>query len=186
MSSRMFTIALPAVVAALLALPVRAVPLDSKAFTIEITLTVTSTNPLVLEGVTNLPDGMKLHALLEGYRHLECGEASQRKCKVNSASQSFSIEHGHFKLTPEPDTNIPPTLWTLSINNMNIAQPANVIAVIGGNGEHMLGPYIERAKTHESPRSRPVYIWYTKSICVLGQGSIQPYPFGGIFTGTCQ
>ena len=183
--NKLLMIAISAMMLMPFTFPVQAGSLDSKAFAIDITLTVTSTNPLVLEGATNLPDGMKLDALLSGFRHLEC-DGARRKCEVNSARQSFSIDHGHFKLTPEPDTSTPPTLWTLVINNINIKQPANVIAVIGENGEHMLGPYIDRAKTHGYPRSKAVYIWYTKSICVLGQGSIQPYPFGGNFTETCQ
>jgi hypothetical protein len=161
--------------------PAQVVPLDSKAFTVDVSLTVTSINPLVLEGTTNLPDGMKLSAILVGFRHLQCN--GQQNCMVNQAGQEFTVQHGHFKFTAKPGQKAPATAWQLVIIGMvgGADDPANVVAALGANGEHMLGPYTDRSFVRDASKAGGGYtlvsVQYQKVICVLpnGRGVVQPW-----------
>jgi hypothetical protein len=168
-----------AVITVIMLLPTQAVPLDSKAITVDISLVVVSTNPLVLEGTTNLPDGMQLFALLFGYRHLECDGRQQCLDIVNQAGQGTTVAHGHFRLNLEPAENAPPTAWQLFMADSG-AQPANVVAAIGEAGEHLLGLYTKRDFIPDAKNAGGGYmvvgVDFNKVICAPpnGKGFIDP------------
>lgn len=152
---------------------------DPNSITVDMSVTVTSTNPPKILGTTNLPDGTALSVLLKGEMLAclpRCGFFARDAIVVNSRFTTEII--GVEKLIPASYTI---DIATPSARSM----PQSVQSVLGKAGEHLYGPYVVTLEEGgkyvpaKLPRNRiptdseifPGFmIHYTQKIAVLPDG----------------
>ena len=110
---------------------------DPNAIVVNMTVGVTSANPPVIMGTTNLPDGTILHIFLKGDL-----PACVPRCGF---MHNTTVENGRFTIGSELTgaEKLIPDSYTIEVNaSGGNHQPHNVQSVIGKSGEHLRGSYV--------------------------------------------
>jgi hypothetical protein len=109
---------------------------DPNSLTIDMSVSATATNPPVIMGMTNLPEGTVLNVHLLGDPPAcvpRCGQ------EYNAAT----VHDGRFVTTIKGTEPLLAASYTIEITTpMAGFEPPNVQAVIGKSGEHLRGPYV--------------------------------------------
>jgi hypothetical protein len=146
--------------------------------TVEMSVAATPTNPPVIMGSTNLPDGAILSVYLLGDPPAcvpDCG------LQYNSAT----VQSGRFTTTLQGAHPLISDSYTIDVAMVASLQSQSVQSVIGKLGEHLRGPYVVtfgpkgQSVPVEFPRSNPsdnekivgYTIHYTQKIFVAGDAS---------------
>jgi len=110
---------------------------DPNSITVDMSVSVTSANPPVVQGTTNLPDGTTMQVLLKGDMPAcfpRCGFMYNKTTVKNGRFTVGAELTGAEKLIPDS--------YTIEINVSGEPQPHDVQSVIGKAGEHLRGPYV--------------------------------------------
>jgi hypothetical protein len=109
----------------------------SNSLSVEMSAEITSDNPPLIKGSTNLPDGTELivHLLDDPPRcDLECG----------LEYKNVTVENGRFSAFPKDQSVLNPGVHTIDIvTPFADRQPPQVQAIIGSKGQNLRGPLIE-------------------------------------------
>jgi hypothetical protein len=166
---------------------------DSNSIVVNMSLTVTATNPPTIIGRTNLPDETILDVKLFGDP-----PACVPRCTIWLPDKPI-VKNGRFsavagarsptEVSPMLPSTLFPGSYTADVVVLPGAQPRNVQSVIGAKGEHLRGPHAVRLGADFSyvPASRNVGsssekdmsdllgigIHFTQKIIIAGQLSLE-------------
>lgn len=107
---------------------------EPSAIVVEMSVAVTTTNPPVITGSTNLPDGTKLMVHLLGDP-----PACVPRCGIEY--ESATVQSGRFTTSLKGSLPLISGSYTIDIVMAGV-QPKAVQSVIGKFGEHLRGPYV--------------------------------------------
>ena len=166
---------------------------DPNSITVDMSVTVTSANPPMIKGTTNLPDGTTLFGMVMMTPVKDGLPACSPHCDGYSI-KDITVENGCFTSELKRAVRITPGgSYTVYIGTVAAyLEPQNVQSVIGKYGEHLYGPYVVNydANGKMVPAKYPrewnaasdmlgkYFIYYTQEIHVDGALNGEVYAVG--------
>jgi hypothetical protein len=112
---------------------------DPRSLTVDMAITVTSTNPLRIKGTTNLPEGTELGGFLVG----QPPECTPHTPRCGNVFNFTTVKDGSFTAVAEMGGVQTAATYTIEFGTSGTPTGGSgVSAALGERGEHLRGPYV--------------------------------------------